>query len=255
MIFALTTELILAIRRFFPNLTLNKEMPMQLCVANHVGYRRRLHQPFRVKVYARRLEVGVGITYNNEGLMKTIEFIRQSHCQVLAEVGIAMGDTSEAFARHLNGRGQLHLFDYSEKVNCVQKRLESLGFTNIVSHGNSHRTYDSYNWNLMKLLQTHQQGIFDYVYLDGAHTWHHDALAFVLIDQLLKNGGFVEFDDYNWNHRRSSTVNPTICPATVEGFTEEQIDTHQVALVVDLLVKRDGRYKAIVKNRIYQKAD
>ena len=38
--------------------------------------------------------------------------------------------------------------------------------------------------------------IFDYVFIDGAHTWMLDALAFLLVDRLLRVGGYVDFDDY-----------------------------------------------------------
>ena len=185
--------------------------------------------------------------------MKTIDFVKRTHCLVLAEIGIDTGNTSEAFARHLDGRGQLHLFDFSEKVKLVKERLRKCGFTNVVAHGNSRKTYDDYNWSLMKLIRSSLVPVFDYVYLDGAHTWHHDACAFFLIDRLLKVGGFIEFDDYDWSYATSPTVNPSIRPQIKEKYTDEQIKTCQVGLVIDLLVKREARYSQVVNNRIYQK--
>jgi SAM-dependent methyltransferase len=182
------------------------------------------------------------------------QFVKCTNCLFLAEIGVGSGDTSELFARHLNGRGILHLFDYAEKVALVKERLNQLGFANVVAHGNSHKIYDDYNWSLMKLIRANCQPVFDYAYIDGAHTWHHDACAFFLIDRLLKPGGFVEIDDYGWSHDTSPTVNPRIFPEIKEAYTDEQISTCQVALVVDLLLKRDWRYKPVVTNRIYRKA-
>ena len=75
-----------------------------------------------------------------------------------------------------------------------------------------------------------------------------------LIDRILKPGGFIEFDDYDWSHATSAGLNPRIFPKVNELYTEEQIRTKQVGLVVDLLVKRDPRYISIVPNRIFQKS-
>jgi|EP01044_Picomonas_judraskeda_P019158 hypothetical protein len=36
-------------------------------------------------------------------------------------------------------------------------------------------------------------------YLDGAHEWHHDGFAHLLIDLMLRPGGIIEFDDYWWH--------------------------------------------------------
>lgn len=68
-----------------------------------------------------------------------------------------------------------------------------------------HKFNDSYNWNLIKLFKSSGfQPIFDYCFLDGAHTFAIDALSFFLVDKLLKVGGYVDFDDYGWRLRNSS---------------------------------------------------
>ena len=91
----------------------------------------------------------------------------------------------------------------------------------------------------MQLLEEHRGPIFDYVFVDGAHTWAHDALAFLLVDRLLRPGGYVDFDDYTWTLRNSPSMNPAVFPEVERLYTDDQIDTAQVALVVDLLVKPD----------------
>ena len=105
----------------------------------------------------------------------------------------------------------------------------------------------------MKMLRDYQTPYFDYVYLDGAHTWGVDALAFLLIDRLLKPGGYVDFDDYDWTIATSPTINPSAYPATLKLYTEEQIGTPQVKLIVDLLVRREGCYEELVENKVYRK--
>lgn len=185
--------------------------------------------------------------------LQTIDFVKSTNRQKIAEIGIYKGYTSELLAEHLSGQGELHLFDFRYRVTEVKAKLNAAGYHNIVIHGNSRKTYDSYTWSLMRLLQKHERPFFDYVFLDGAHTWHVDALAFFLIDRLLKVGGYIDFDDYRWSLKKSPTMNPDVFPATTRMYTQEQIRERHVKLIVDLLVKRDPRYKEVVKNKIYEK--
>ena len=78
---------------------------------------------------------------------------------------------------------------------------------------------DSYNWSLMQLLAEHGGRCFDYVFLDGAHTWALDALAFLLVDRLLTPGGYVDFDDYGWTTRALAVDGPAGVPQTCAGCT------------------------------------
>lgn len=190
------------------------------------------------------------IPNGNQG---TINFIKTTGSRIVAEVGVNQGFTSLPLAEYLNGQGELHLFDYEDHVREVTARLKSAGYDNVVGHGNSRRTMDSYNWSLMRVLQQNDGPVYDYVYLDGAHTWDLDALAFLLIDRLLKVGGYVDFDDYNWSHEISGTMNPRVFPAINRMFRPSQIRESHVRLIVDLLVKRDPRYAEVKKNKIYKK--
>jgi hypothetical protein len=44
----------------------------------------------------------------------------------------------------------------------------------------------------MRLLRDNPGPMFDYVPLDRARTWAHDAMAFLLIDLVLQPGGYVD---------------------------------------------------------------
>lgn len=184
---------------------------------------------------------------------ETVDFFAASGCRTYAELGVYEGDTALAIATSLDGAGELHLFDFEERVKTVSTRLSQAGHENVFAHPNSRRLLDSYNWSLMQLLEKHRRPIFDYVFVDGAHTWAHDALAFLLIDRLLQPGGYVDFDDYTWTLRNSPSMNPAVFPEVERLYTDEQIDAAQVALVVDLLVKLDPAYEEIVPNKIFRK--
>jgi predicted O-methyltransferase YrrM len=184
---------------------------------------------------------------------RTVEFFSQTTASSYAEIGVYKGDTAIEIANQLDGRGHLHLFDYDDRLREVERLLRTAGHDNVTLYPNSRRLLDSYNWSLMQLLAEHRGPIFDYVFLDGAHTWAHDALAFLLIDRLLLPGGYIDFDDYTWTLRKSPSMNPAVFPEVEQLYTDDQIDTAQVALVVDLLVKLDPAYEEVVPNKIFRK--
>jgi predicted O-methyltransferase YrrM len=184
---------------------------------------------------------------------QTIEFIKGTQCRCIAEIGILEGHTSLEFAKFLNGEGELHLFDYEDRVKMVSTALDQAGFRNVRAFGSSYKLLDSYNWSLAKLLETKEEAIYDYVFLDGAHNWAVDALTAFLADRLLKVQGYLDFDDYHWTLGGSPSLNPSVFPLTGKLYTPDQISTQQVKMVVDLIVKRDPRYKEVVVNKIYQK--
>lgn len=184
---------------------------------------------------------------------RTVELFASSGCRTYAELGVYEGDTAFAIAESLGGAGEVHLFDFEDRVELAADRLRQAGYENVFVHPNTRRLMDSYNWSLMHLLDEHCEPVFDYVFLDGAHTWAHDALAFFLVDRLLEPGGYLDFDDYSWTMSGSPSMNPDVFPEVEQLYTQDQIESAQVALVVDLLAKRDLRYEEVVPNKIFRK--
>ena len=168
---------------------------------------------------------------------------------VVAELGVGIGATSLTLARCMNNAGQLHLFDFHDKLSQLSADLADLGFTNVECFGNTSKHWDSYNWNLGKFLLAGHRAVYDYIYLDGAHTFAVDGLAIVLCDMLLKPGGFIEVDDYYWKFSQSQWMKEI----RQEFMTDEQINTAQLAMVVNLFLNSNPGYEVITKNRIYRK--
>jgi predicted O-methyltransferase YrrM len=183
----------------------------------------------------------------------TLEHLRTTKARVIAEIGVYRGYTSQAIADWLDGRGELHLFDFEDTVSRVVANLHHAGHDNVRGYGNSYKYLDSYNWSLAAVLREHPKPIYDYVFLDGAHTWAVDALATLLVDRLLKPGGFLAFDDYGWTLEKSKALRPENFPLTGQMYTDEQIRTPQVEMICDLLVRRDPRYGEVVPNRVWRK--
>lgn len=185
---------------------------------------------------------------------ETVATIARLDCKCVAEFGILDGNTSIEIARILKARGgTLHIFDFEHNVERAVEHMRREGLTNVQGHGSSTKLLDSYNWPLSKVLEANASPIFDYAFIDGAHTWNVDALTFLLVDKLMVVGGHVDFDDYNWTLGGSPNLSPAAFPLTAECYTDEQIGDAQVKRVVDLLVKRDPRYVEVLPNKIYRK--
>lgn len=143
-------------------------------------------------------------------------------------------------ARFLNGRGVLHLFDYGDVAIRVRDRLATEGLKNVAVHGCSRCSHDSYNWNLMRLLRDAPELRFDYVYLDGAHTWETDGLAFFLCDMLLKQKRFYRLRRLRLVLCRITHMQPGKLSRYFQDVHCRTGATPHVALVVNLLVRRSG---------------
>ena len=93
---------------------------------------------------------------------------------------------------------------------------------------------DSYVWWLRKRMRDrwqegHLEPAYDFVFIDGRHTWDADALAFSLVDRLLVPGGWILFDDLDWKPRLSDV------PEDTRGIAH-------VAEIWDLLVRTSRDY-------------
>jgi hypothetical protein len=168
---------------------------------------------------------------------------------VVAEIGVGVGATSRELARILDNRGALHLYDFESRLSELIADLEELGYRNVIGFGNSTKYWDSYNWSLLCQIEGTPGPIYDYIYLDGAHVFLHDALAFILSDRLLKVGGCIDFDDYFWSVAGSKWM----ADRRHEFMTNEQIEAQQVKLVVENLVVPNPRYEEVTPHKVYRK--
>jgi predicted O-methyltransferase YrrM len=166
-----------------------------------------------------------------------------------AELGVGVGATTLEVAKMMGGKGEIVLFDFEESVNELKADLNRLGYQNITACGNTHKYWDSYNWTLGKLIFNGLKEHFDLVYLDGAHTFVHDALAFFLLDRLLKPGGLIVFDDYSWAYSKTEYMKDV----RDQYMTEEMIEAPQIKIFVDSLVKTHPDYEEVIKNVVYLK--
>lgn len=197
--------------------------------------------------YPRKLAV------DPSGNQITLDYIRHFEPRRIAEIGIYEGDTAIQIAKMMSAwSGVLHVYDFHDRVDAFMNRVDrEAESSSVLGMGNSYKYQDSYNWNLAAALA--DEVGYDYVFIDGAHTWNVDALTFLLVDRMLNPGGIIDFDDYHWTVAGSPSLNPGTFPLSAELMTEEQMTTKQVKMVVDLLVKRDPRYVELFPNKIFRK--
>lgn len=189
-----------------------------------------------------------------EGTPLTTKFVKENFDReyrlIYAEFGIYRGATAisilDAFPN-----SEVHLFDFNSRIDDVRTLFDAYS-GRVHLYGNSEAFNDSYNWSLRKLIERRDELRFDYCFLDGAHTFAVDALTYFLCDIILRTGGFIDFDDYGWRLRGSS-LDPDLVPAIREQYTDEQIDSFQVKMIVDSLVRPSGRYAEMQKNKVFKK--
>ncbi|MCI8672212.1 MAG: class I SAM-dependent methyltransferase [Lachnospiraceae bacterium] len=190
---------------------------------------------------------------NNIPCLEILELIRKTKKEkesiAVAEIGIDIGATSIEVCKLLESTDTFYCFDFEDKIRELLLYLKGLDEVtcDLVGKGNSHKLYDSYCWSLCELLfemRNHKKlGIFDVVYLDGAHDFFRDGLACCILKELIKPNGFIIFDDICWNYGNSSTCNPKVFPQVKELFTDEQIYDCQIQRVVDAFMLSDERFK------------
>lgn len=167
---------------------------------------------------------------------------------VIAEVGIGIGATAVEIMKLLESDDQYYMFSYEKDVLELKSDLRKLDFEckNINGFGNTHKTYDSYVWELAKIyLNVDKKEIFDCTYLDAAHDFLNDSSACCLLKLMTKVGGYIIFDDIDWSYGNSPTQNPIKRPDILNKYTQEQIDACQIEMVVKVFMEGDKSWKYV----------
>ena len=169
------------------------------------------------------------------------EFIRQNRIRRILELGFCHGVSTCYMAAALdeyNG-GSITTIDLEWAKNAepnIEQLLEKVGQRDKVT---CYYEQTSYTWRLMNFLEENPSPRFDLCYLDGAHNWFVDGLAFFLVDRLLLPNGWIIFDDLDWTYARSTTLKNR---DMVKAMPIEERETPQVRKVYELLVKTHPSY-------------
>lgn len=174
------------------------------------------------------------------------DFVLAQRPQALLELGFCHGKSScyMAAALHELGTGRLTTVDMDSALERRPHVHELLAKTGLASFVDVVTGPTSYTWFLKKDIESATRDgrtvpKYDFCFLDGAHSWEADGLAFFLADKLLKHGGHMLFDDYSWSYGTSSALKNT---DAVKQMPADERDAKQVALIFELLVKQHPNY-------------
>lgn len=196
------------------------------------------------------------------GAKELYKYVLKNKYADILELGTAFGKATVVMAAALDelGRGQIDTVDlaiadkrfWNGSCAAVAERAGLRAFINI--HNENH----TYNWFLKKKLEKQKRGsrfepLYDFVFIDGAHNFSVDGLAFHLCDRLLKPGGSVLFDDLKYNYFEMNeqqdlsneiqvdTYDPRARVAKAQ-MGEDELKACHIGLVYELLVKTHPQY-------------
>jgi len=186
------------------------------------------------------------LTSPDEGA-QLYEFILEHKPEGILELGFAHGSSTAYIAAALLELGSnagitsIDRKDARERVPNAETVLRALELDERVDFVYANT---SYTWELMKLIQAQTssaktQPLYDFAFIDGAHSWETDGLAFFLVDKLLRPGGWILFDDVHWTFANSPALKNT---AKVRQMPEDERTTPQVMKVLSLLALQHPSY-------------
>ena len=169
------------------------------------------------------------------------DFVVEHNSRDILEIGFYHGKSSAYFASILEdlGRGHLVTIDRDASRNRepnIEQVLSTLDLSHRVTPVYAHR---SYTWELAKMIRANPRPQFDLCYFDGGHTWDPTGFGFVLVDMLLRPGGWIIFDDLPWTIE-AAMQDMAQLPAHWRAADPEERSTPAVSLVFELLVPRLG---------------
>ena len=195
------------------------------------------------------------VDYNNTPCSEMVQIIKMMKNNpdappiMVAEVGVGFGATTVQIVELLDSKDTYFAFDFQETLDKLKHDLDSKRLNvkcKVATFGNSHDRLDSYNWHLSNIIfQMRQQkvaGVFDVVYLDGAHSFAFDGLAVCLLKELVVKGGFLVLDDLHWTFASDPRLN-------MKGIMPEyQTKEKQIFRVQELFLSNDPYFEKLSKD-------
>jgi len=169
------------------------------------------------------------------------DFVVKHGVRDILEIGFYHGKSSAYFAAMLEDLGEGHLVTIDlenarEREPSIDQLLSTLGLAHRVTPVFAER---SYTWELGKMIRATPRPQFDLCYFDGGHTWDATGFGFLLVDLLLRPGGWIIFDDLEWTIE-SAIPSMAKVPAHWLDCSADEQATPAVRMVFDILVPHLG---------------
>lgn len=170
------------------------------------------------------------------------DFILGRDLRDLLEIGFFQGKSSSYLAAILEDRGgpgHLTTIDREsarDKTPGIDDLLGALDLSHRVTPVWAER---SYTWELGRLVRDGRRELYDFCYFDGGHTWDLTGFGFVLVDMLLRPGGWIIFDDLDWTIEKSISKREGRESAYAK-YSEDELRAKNVRMVFDTIVPHLG---------------
>jgi predicted O-methyltransferase YrrM len=168
------------------------------------------------------------------------DHVRATRPREVLELGTAHGVGAAYMAAALEDGARLTTVDF-EGAAYAPSPEDVLGRAGVAGRVDVVRAYSSYTWWLMEQVRERSDAAgnceprFDFVYLDGAKNWTIDGLAVVLVEKLLRPGGWLLMDDLDWTYAQDPGREATDGIVHRELSEPERTEPHLRA-VFDLIV-------------------
>jgi predicted O-methyltransferase YrrM len=179
------------------------------------------------------------------------EFLMDTKPVQCLELGFAHGTSSCYIAAALDelGRGHLTCVDLERSAGRDPNIEALLKKTGLGSYVTVVREKTGYNWFLKKKIEEQTrdgvcQPLYDFCFIDGAKNWTIDGCAFFLVDKLLNEGGWLQFDDYSWSYAQQQRVTGKTVTAGVDhaALSAEEYEQPHIEAIFHNLVMQHPDY-------------
>jgi predicted O-methyltransferase YrrM len=179
---------------------------------------------------------------------RVYDHIREQRATSILELGTAFGASAAYMAAAVarNGGGRVTTVDrYHFNAGPAPPPEETaarLGLEGTIEFVRV--DYSSYTWWLKQQIEARTDGsgttrpAYDFCYLDGAHEWHIDGLAVVLVERLLRPGAWLLLDDLDWTFDSSASPTP-------DRLSAEERAVPHVRAVFDVVIRGHPNFDSL----------
>jgi predicted O-methyltransferase YrrM len=184
---------------------------------------------------------------------RVYEHIRRTEPAEVLELGTAHGVSAAYMAAALeaNGSGRLTTVDHGG-ASYEPSPAEVLAPLGLAHRVTIVRKHSSYNWFLKELIERQSdrsgncQPVIDFCYLDGAKNWNIDGLAVLLLEKLLRPGGWLLMDDLEWTYEKASWWLPEANGRPLGPSSDAERTEPHLRAVFELLVKQHPSFTQFI---------
>ncbi len=196
-----------------------------------------------------------GIPFMSPALGRRVyDHIVESRPERALELGSAHGVSAAYIAAALeaNGHGHLTTVDHAGAAfdPSPQEVLARAGLEHRVTIVHAH---SSYNWFLKQEVEraSDQAGncapVYDFCYLDGSKNFNIDGLAVVLVEKLLRPGGWLLMDDLEWTYEHNPWILPSGDGNPLGPLSDSERTEPHLRAVFELIVKQHPSFTRFVR--------